>query len=93
MLCLHLPGGSAGKESACMRETLVQSPGWEDPLEKRKATVHGVAKSQTRQPHTHPLKEAESKHTHTHTHTHPTPTAAAAAAAAAAKSLQSCPTP
>ena len=36
-----------------MRETLVQSPGWEDTLEKGKATVHGIAKSQTQLSHTH----------------------------------------
>ena len=39
------PGGSAGKESACNVETWVQSLGWEDPLEKGKAThleFHGL---------------------------------------------------
>ena len=53
------PCGSAGKESTAMRETWVWSLGWEDPLEKGKAThssilawripwmVHGVAKSRT----------------------------------------------
>ena len=47
------------KNPPAMRETCVQSLGWEDPLEKGKAThssilawripwtVHGVAKSQT----------------------------------------------
>ena len=52
------PIGSAGKESTCnppaMRETWVQSLGWEDPLEKGTAThssvlawrIHGVAKNQ-----------------------------------------------
>ena len=35
---LDFPGGSAGKESACNVETLVWSLGWEDPLEKGKAT-------------------------------------------------------
>ena len=35
------------KNPRAMRETLVQSPGWEDTLEKGKATVHDVAKSQT----------------------------------------------
>ena len=52
---------SVGKESACnAEETLVRFLGWEDPLEKGKAThssilawriprtVHGVAKSRTR---------------------------------------------
>ena len=50
---LRFPGGSAGKESAC---NVVQSLGWEDPLEKGMTTqfsilgwripwtiVHGVA--------------------------------------------------
>ena len=55
------PGGSGSKESACNAgETWVRSLGWEDPLEKGKAThssilawripwttVHGVAKSWT----------------------------------------------
>ena len=54
------PCGSDGKESAPMWETWVRSLGWEDLLEKGKAThssilawripwtvVHGVAKSQT----------------------------------------------
>ena len=44
------------KNLRAMREIWVQSLGWEDPLEKGKAThssildsiVHGVAKSQTR---------------------------------------------
>ena len=46
------------KNPPAMLETWVQSLGWEDPLEKRKATyclensmdsvVHGVTKSQTR---------------------------------------------
>ena len=49
------------KNPPAMQETLVQSLGWEDPLEKGKAAhssilawripwtvVHGVAKSQTR---------------------------------------------
>ena len=37
-----LPGGSAGKESACIWETWVQSLGWEDPLEKEIATHSSV---------------------------------------------------
>ena len=55
------------KNPPTMRETWVQSLGWEDPLEKGKAThssilawripstekVHGVAKSQTRLSHFH----------------------------------------
>ena len=49
---LGFPGGSAGKKNPpAMRETWVGSLGWEDPLEKGKAThssilaciVHGVA--------------------------------------------------
>ena len=32
------PGGSAGKESACNVGDLGSIPGWEDPLEKGKAT-------------------------------------------------------
>ena len=44
------------KNLPAMRETWVRSLGWEDPLEKEKATTpvfwpgefHGVAKSQTR---------------------------------------------
>ena len=31
MIVLGFPGGLAGKESACMRETWVQSLGWEEP--------------------------------------------------------------
>ena len=38
---LGFPGGSAGKESA-MRETWVRSLGWEDPLEKGKATHSSI---------------------------------------------------
>ena len=54
---LGFPCGSAGKESTCNAGDLVRSLGWEDPLEKGKATplqysglensVHGVSKSQT----------------------------------------------
>ena len=36
--------GSAGKESTCNVETWVQSLGWEDPLEKGKATHFRFAK-------------------------------------------------
>ena len=52
----NILGGSDGKESACNAGNLVRSLGWEDPLEKGKATyfsilawrisdcvVHGVA--------------------------------------------------
>ena len=35
---LGFPCGSAGKESACNVGDLAQSLGWEDPLEKGKAT-------------------------------------------------------
>ena len=34
VLVWGFPGGSDGKESTAMRETCVQSLGWEDPLEK-----------------------------------------------------------
>ena len=55
----QLPCGSAGKESTCKAVDLGFYPGWEDPLEKGKAThsglensmdciVHGVTKSRTR---------------------------------------------
>ena len=48
--------GSDGKDSSAVKETLVQSLGWEDPLEKETApvldlensmncVVHGVTKS------------------------------------------------
>ena len=39
---LGFSGGSAGKESACCGETWVQSLGWEDPLEKGKATHSSI---------------------------------------------------
>ena len=39
---LGFPGGSAGKESPAMRETWVQSLGWEDPLEKGTATHSSI---------------------------------------------------
>ena len=58
---LGFPCGSAGKESACNARDLGSILGWEDPLEKGKAThscsglenstdytVHGVAESPTR---------------------------------------------
>ena len=38
---MGFPCGSAGKESAAMRETWVRSLGWEDPLEKGKA-AHSI---------------------------------------------------
>ena len=59
---MGFPGGSAGKESACNVGNLGSIVGWEDPMEKGKAThssvlawripwtvyiVHGVAESQT----------------------------------------------
>ena len=80
-----LPCGSAGKESAHKAGDLSSLPGWEDPLEKRKAThssilawrvpwttVHGVAKSGTQ------LSDFHLSHPYM--------------TAAAAKSLQSCST-
>ena len=39
---LGFPGGSDGKESAHSVETWVQSLGWEDPLEKGKATHSSI---------------------------------------------------
>jgi len=36
---LRFPGGSAGKESAC---NVVQSLGWEDPLEKGMTTQFSI---------------------------------------------------
>ena len=42
-LCsLGFPGGSAGKESACNVGDLGLIPGWEDPLEKGKATHSSI---------------------------------------------------
>ena len=40
--CWGFPGGSDGKESACKRETWVQSLGWEGPLEEGMATHPSV---------------------------------------------------
>ena len=37
-----LPGGSAGKESACNVGELVRSLGWEDPVEKGTAIPSGI---------------------------------------------------
>ena len=39
---LNFPCGSAGKESACNAGTWIQSLGWEDPLEKGKATHSSI---------------------------------------------------
>ena len=39
---MDFPDGSAGKESACNAGELVQSLGWEDPLEKEMATRSGI---------------------------------------------------
>ena len=39
---MGVPGGSAGKESACNVETWVRSLGWEDPLEKGTATHSSI---------------------------------------------------
>ena len=36
------PGGSVGKESPAIQETQVQSLGWEDPLQKGKATHSSI---------------------------------------------------
>ena len=36
------PGGSDGKESACNAGDLGLIPGWEDPLEKEKATHSSI---------------------------------------------------
>ena len=36
------PGASDSKEFAAMQETQVHSLGWEDPLEKGKATHSGI---------------------------------------------------
>ena len=41
-LTVGVPCGSAGKESACNAETWVRSLGWEDPLEKGKATHSSI---------------------------------------------------
>ena len=35
-------GGSAGKDLPAMQDTWVQSLGWEDPLEKGKATLSSI---------------------------------------------------
>jgi len=39
---LGFPYGSAGKESACNVGDLGLIPGWEDPLEKAKATYSSI---------------------------------------------------
>ena len=39
---MDFPGGSVGKESPCNAGDLVQSLGWEDPLEKGMATHSSV---------------------------------------------------
>jgi len=39
---MGFPGGSVGKESPAMQETWVQSLGWEDPLEKERATYSSI---------------------------------------------------
>ena len=39
---MDFPDGSVGKESACNAGELVQSLGWEDPLEKEMATRSGI---------------------------------------------------
>ena len=47
VLVWGFPGGSDGKESTAMRETCVQSLGWEDPLEKRMATPSSILAQRT----------------------------------------------
>ena len=42
LVTVGLPCRSAGKESACKRETWVRSLAWEDPLEKGKATHSSI---------------------------------------------------
>ena len=39
---MGFPGGSAGKESSCNAGDLGLMPGWEDPLEKGKATHSSI---------------------------------------------------
>ena len=39
---MGFPGGSAGNESACNAGDLGSIPGWEDPLEKGKATHSSI---------------------------------------------------
>ena len=39
---MGFPCGSAGKESACNAGDLGSIPGWEDPLEKGKATHSSI---------------------------------------------------
>ena len=39
---LCFPGGSAGKESPTMEEIWIQFLGWEDPLERGKATYSSI---------------------------------------------------
>ena len=40
--CLGFPGGSDDKESICNEGNLVQSLGWEDPLERGMATHSSI---------------------------------------------------
>ena len=43
---MGFPGGTSGKEPTCqckrLKEALVQSLGWEDPLEEEMATQSGI---------------------------------------------------
>ena len=39
---IGVPGGSSGEECACSEGDLVQSLGWEDPLEEGKAAHSSV---------------------------------------------------
>ena len=41
-LFMGFPDGSAGKEFACSAGDLGSIPGWEDPLEKEKATHSSI---------------------------------------------------
>ena len=41
-LFFKLPGGAAGKSSACNVGDLGSIPGWEDPLEKEMATHSSI---------------------------------------------------
>ena len=41
-VCLSFPGGSIGKEPACNAGGLDSDPGWEDPLENRKANCSRI---------------------------------------------------
>ena len=44
---MGFPGGSGGKNLPSMRETWVQSLGWEDPLEEEVATYSSILTGKT----------------------------------------------